>query len=821
MFRLPALCTFRSREFSMAAKSAALRPVLLATIMLLGLAPVKAQFSDYFLDAGGFEPRFVQRLSWLADEFVLRFEVIIEREEAIGFRQVLREYTVDPFIEVSLSPGRYRYRVIPHDFLARPGPASQWVYFEIRAALNPILEDFSPAVFYTRENAVHELNIFGNNLVSGGRIYLRRFDGLHIAPFQVHIHADGRQGRLLFSGAQLLPGHYALVVINPGGLETIRAGITFTLPPPEPVPEPEPEPPLEPEPALEPEPELELEPAEPEPELDPAELEPELEPEAEPTDDAEYQRLRRISLGLAWMPLFPISGESHFIEADQALSNVGFRAGFISSRERFINLGVEFATSWYLLDTVQAVTWDFNVLTQSWLPNERVAFNLRLGAGISMFTDTPGRPGRLDIEYVFNATMGFSFLWLLGERFHLETGIDFINMLTEDQPGWMRPWVGMGWRIIEPPRPQPDEPDGLLPEYTEETDEIEYRRLPTLYVNFAWVPRLPIIAGEDLDDWSQAVSGAGLRLGFLSSRQRLFNHGMEAVKAWHIFDGVQSVTMDLNLLARRWISAEKRTAVTLRFGAGLSLFPGYENLPEIIGRGYSFHANMGFSLLWMLGNSFHLETGIDYVNLFTEDQAGWVRPWLGMGWRLSPQLPPPEQLAAPPPPRPLEYPVALEYRTPPNLYASFAWLPLSPLYTTSQFFGRNPTLSGLGFRLGFLSAQDPIANFGLEFGISWHIFYEVEAITLDFNFMIQRWLSGERLAFNVRFGAGFSMLAADSSDAPELREDSYSFNPNIGLSLLWLLGTSFFMEAGFDYIKLLSTDQSGWVRPWLGAGWRR
>jgi hypothetical protein len=86
----------------------------------------------------------VQRLSWSNAEFtaacVVMFEQQVEGEGSAGtgesgvYREILRELRRgDSFIEVSLPPGKYRFRVDPYDILGRPGEVSGWEYFEISA----------------------------------------------------------------------------------------------------------------------------------------------------------------------------------------------------------------------------------------------------------------------------------------------------------------------------------------------------------------------------------------------------------------------------------------------------------------------------------------------------------------------------------------------------------------------------------------------------------------------------------------------------------------------------------------------------------------
>ena len=77
------------------------------------------------------ELRFIQRLKWVGDEYTMRYEIVIQREERGQYRTILREFTEASFIEVSLHPGKYRFQVIPYDYLGKPVPVTEWMNFEV------------------------------------------------------------------------------------------------------------------------------------------------------------------------------------------------------------------------------------------------------------------------------------------------------------------------------------------------------------------------------------------------------------------------------------------------------------------------------------------------------------------------------------------------------------------------------------------------------------------------------------------------------------------------------------------------------------------
>ena len=71
------------------------------------------------------------RIAWTKDDYALRYEVLIEKEENNKYSPVLREFTEEPFIYISLPPGNYRLRVISYDFRDIPGEGTGWKNFKV------------------------------------------------------------------------------------------------------------------------------------------------------------------------------------------------------------------------------------------------------------------------------------------------------------------------------------------------------------------------------------------------------------------------------------------------------------------------------------------------------------------------------------------------------------------------------------------------------------------------------------------------------------------------------------------------------------------
>ena len=77
----------------------------------------------------------MQRFSWEGSELVLRYEVVIEQEVNGIYQSLLREFTNTAFLELSLSPGNYRMRVILHDIRDIPVGETEWRSFQVLAPM--------------------------------------------------------------------------------------------------------------------------------------------------------------------------------------------------------------------------------------------------------------------------------------------------------------------------------------------------------------------------------------------------------------------------------------------------------------------------------------------------------------------------------------------------------------------------------------------------------------------------------------------------------------------------------------------------------------
>jgi hypothetical protein len=356
-------------------------------------------FLPVFLLAQNEDARFNQFLTWTGDEYARRYEVVIEKEEGEGtYIELRRESTSGLFIELSLSSGKYRCQVIPHNILNQPGEASEWVYMEVIAARNPELDILSG--FFLSETksgtALYEMRVSGKNLMPGAEIFLHDGDGERITPVEIQTDEDVTYVRLFFEKGQLTAGDYELIVINPGGLMASRSGIPF--PPPQRV-------------------------------------------------QPKQVHLVDIFLSAAWMPSFTVSdrGNRFFGEAP-SLAGVAGRFGVAWVKPQYFNPGAELAVSYNAFGTgaeaEHLLAFTFNLSALKWLPGDRTALTFRLGAGYSVFL--PDNSPSVDGGTAY-ANIGVSFLLLVMKHLYLETGLDYAHSLPAPSSSCFRPWIGIGF----------------------------------------------------------------------------------------------------------------------------------------------------------------------------------------------------------------------------------------------------------------------------------------------------------------------------------------------------------------------------------------
>jgi hypothetical protein len=388
---------------------------LLLALLLAGPPPVCPQDSPapvneepyYVLRAKTGKQRIIQRLSWPRDENAYRYEVVVEQQKDGNFAEIHRESTGESFVEISLGPGNYRYRVGVYNLLDQREHTSNWSSFTIVLALEPGLRGMSPKTFFLEDDFIWELELSGHNFVEGAQVYLEPLDlsgepdpsGEPIAALGCIIQGGGNRLRVLLDRASLVPGNYRVVIRNPGGLEAFQ----------------------------------------------------------EPFKIRRTQR--HIALSLDYSPLIFLHGYLGELFSDPSFTGFSLRSETDIYKKPWGTMGIEGTLSWNYLSTrkrnmditaqVGALELNF-FFRKQWLP---MVFTVYGGAGLGAVFLLEFDFGAVTSD-PYNALApladaGASVGWYITRDLYAELGIKYLVFFTRNTPfpGYLQPFGGLGWRF--------------------------------------------------------------------------------------------------------------------------------------------------------------------------------------------------------------------------------------------------------------------------------------------------------------------------------------------------------------------------------------
>jgi len=356
-----------------------LKRLMLTALFLCGLSAVQAQTANYFLDPDSETPRFIQRLSWSGGTYALHCEIIIEKEERSEFVNYLSKTTNGNYLDISLPPGNYRFRVIPYDILGKPAEPSRWADFKVYNAVKPEIYRPEEELEYFNDNQGSKFDFNGKNIEPDAQVYFVNSKGEHIVPSEIIRSEDGSSLRVVFDKNRLVDGEYEVFIVNPGGLETSLGGIDYKT-------------------------------------------------------YREKFGLMHYFASVSFMPSFLSYGEG--FSSGGFLFHINARIGITSCIFSNNYIGMEFTVSHYNKFSSDN-QWDgftsgFNLVFINWLPGRNSAVNYRIGIGFEM------QP--MDLNYV---NMGVSFLYRIYKNFSAEGGVNFSRMVLDNTVGDLQPWVGL------------------------------------------------------------------------------------------------------------------------------------------------------------------------------------------------------------------------------------------------------------------------------------------------------------------------------------------------------------------------------------------
>ena len=379
-----------------------------------GLGAQAPEPGFFLVEEGQGNPRFVQRLAWAGGEYALRFEVIIEAAAGPTFREQHREFSYDPYIDVSLPPGFYRFQVIPYDYFDDQDEPSPWQEFTVLEATQPQVEG-APNFAFSRSAGTYVMDLRGSNISPQAEIALHRDGEEALHPLEADISAQGNRARLVFDEEELSPGDYALTIRNPGGLEATRENISFSR-----------------------------------------------RAERTPFFDRFYGGALEPSLWVAYMSLFRSyqgSGDSMDRIFTRNVSPLGAALGLTllfgdSPPEGAFSAlggiipGLEAALLWHGLESDQGkhhlLSGRLSLLAQKGLANQRGALRFRLGTGYSFVLSPPEDLETQGMD-LLHLRMGASYFFQVHDRIYLDLGLDHMHFFKKEALGAILPWLSVNF----------------------------------------------------------------------------------------------------------------------------------------------------------------------------------------------------------------------------------------------------------------------------------------------------------------------------------------------------------------------------------------
>ena len=164
--------------------------------------------------------KFVQKIQWQPDENAFGYRVEVRSKTADSKPKVIE--TEDSFVELSLTPGKYEYRVTAVDFLGREAVSSDWTEFEIIKALLPeIVQTENKVVAPEAEEGKLSISVDVASITEESKVELVNSKTEEVVSGELKVEPDEKgvkASKAEFPAVE--PGEWTLRVTNPSGLSS-------------------------------------------------------------------------------------------------------------------------------------------------------------------------------------------------------------------------------------------------------------------------------------------------------------------------------------------------------------------------------------------------------------------------------------------------------------------------------------------------------------------------------------------------------------------------------------------------------------------------
>ena len=209
-----------------------------ALLCLLSLLPLAAQskrgnsaadaHTHYFIREGEAGAVLYQRLSWEAIDDIFGFEFALEqRDAADSWHEIDKKTVHDNFIDVSLPPGNYRYKVTVINLLEQKEASSAYRNFDILIAYQPEVGSVTPRLIYLDEFFDGKFTVTGGNFFDDTVFVFEKAGGGTITLEPAEVSKDGKKARFELNVNRFQPGTYVFVARDKSGLTDKSEDVAF------------------------------------------------------------------------------------------------------------------------------------------------------------------------------------------------------------------------------------------------------------------------------------------------------------------------------------------------------------------------------------------------------------------------------------------------------------------------------------------------------------------------------------------------------------------------------------------------------------------
>jgi hypothetical protein len=328
--------------------------------------------------------------------------VIVEQLEESGkYTEIVHQSRTENFIELSLSRGRYRYRVSIFNLLDKLEYTTNWANFSIDRARPPSLAGISSTHFTLNgKKDFWAIDLDGINLIPESEITLRPVAGGKTVKAGEYTSREGENSvHVVFPASDLTPGKYELSIKNPGGFETtLPCSISGRFP------------------------------------LD-------------------------VFVSASYAPAVPVYGYlKDLFNGKIQLPGFSARISFLSQNKNWGSLGVEALAVWDsfsvtkpdLAAAARLFNSHLNLLYQ-YSVSPPFALCARAGIGqtsvLALSYDAVGTKKNPVSTWMLSACGGLSLKWIFVPHAFAELGLDYMNLFSVDgNEGILFPHIGIGWK---------------------------------------------------------------------------------------------------------------------------------------------------------------------------------------------------------------------------------------------------------------------------------------------------------------------------------------------------------------------------------------